>query len=389
MEQYNVVLLGASYFDGMASSTRVRNLFQPLLNKKLIVVNNLIYQKSTEGLKEIKNSTYKVRYAEIGFTKSNPISIISFFYRGLQFIKKNKSKINKNILYNYSYPNILNILFLLYAKIAGYKIILDITEDIRFHSKSKSLLTTFRIKSSLFLIQFLPYFSDAIISISTLIYNSLSKITHGKIPISFIPITVDLNKFPKQNYIIPNSFKIFYGGSFGQKDGLEYLLKAFEIVSQKHINLELILTGRTDQKKLNVLFNLISDPLIKNKIKYQGYLSESDYYIALNSCDIFCMTRINSDAANAGFPFKLGEFLATGKAVIASDVGDVSSYLKNNIDSILIKPNNVDELVVALSYILDNPEKISSLGNEARNTAETYFDSEKVSTKVLELFKRI
>jgi glycosyltransferase involved in cell wall biosynthesis len=101
------------------------------------------------------------------------------------------------------------------------------------------------------------------------------------------------------------------------------------------------------------------------------------------------MTRINSDAANAGFPFKLGEFLATGKAVIASDVGDVSSYLKNNIDSILIKPNNVDELVVALSYILDNPEKISSLGNEARNTAETYFDSEKVSTKVLELFKRI
>ena len=136
--------------------------------------------------------------------------------------------------------------------------------------------------------------------------------------------------------------------------------------------------------------NLLIDKVInKDRILYKGFLSTDEYYKLLNECDIFCMTRVNSKFANAGFPFKLGEFLASGKAVVATNVGDVSDYLNNDVNALLINPNSVDELVAALSSIIEHPEKIQLLGVEARKTAETYFDTEKVSMKLFSVFNEV
>ncbi len=120
-----------------------------------------------------------------------------------------------------------------------------------------------------------------------------------------------------------------------------------------------------------------------------GFLNTEDYYALLNTCDIFCMTRINSKFANAGFPFKLGEFLASGKGVIATNVGDVSKYLHNEENSLLITPDSVSGIKNALLTFVNDPEKIHALGKEARKTAEKYFDSDKVSLKLLSIFNAV
>jgi glycosyltransferase involved in cell wall biosynthesis len=101
------------------------------------------------------------------------------------------------------------------------------------------------------------------------------------------------------------------------------------------------------------------------------------------------MTRINSKFANAGFPFKLGEFLASGKAVIATSVGDVPNYLFNDINALVIHPNSVDEIIDALLLFIEDPEKRVALGTEARKTAERCFDSDTVGRKLLSIFETV
>ncbi|MEI9958274.1 MAG: glycosyltransferase [Ferruginibacter sp.] len=133
----------------------------------------------------------------------------------------------------------------------------------------------------------------------------------------------------------------------------------------------------------------INNAANKDRIKYMGFLNTEDYYALLNTCDIFCMTRINSKFANAGFPFKLGEFLASGKGVIATNVGDVSKYLHNEENSLLITPDSVSGIKNALLTFVNDPEKIHALGKEARKTAEKYFDSDKVSLKLLSIFNAV
>ena len=101
------------------------------------------------------------------------------------------------------------------------------------------------------------------------------------------------------------------------------------------------------------------------------------------------MTRVNSKFANAGFPFKLGEFLASGKAVVATNIGDVPNYLFNDINAILIEPDSVDEIANALLMLISDPQKRERLGIQARKTAEHCFDSDIVSMKLLSFFKSV
>lgn len=387
--KYNIIVIGVSCFDGMASSTRMRNLLNPLIEKKRVDVSNLVFIKDSSGLTQKKGTLNAINYEVIGFRRSNPLSVFTFFWQGLNFIHQRKSRGAKNIIYNYDHPDVRTILFLMYAKLNGFKIVIDIVEDNRFTSTKTRLLTRIKIKSSLLFTKRPDYIADAVIAISHHLYDVMNTASKGNIPIHLIPITVDLKKFPQKPYHIPQHFKIFYGGSFGKKDGLHYLIKAFEIISQKYPNVDLILTGRGSPEDMKPINELIKNFPFKERLHFKGYLSIDEYYKTLNDCDIFCMTRIDSKFANAGFPFKLGEFLSTGKAVIATDVGDVSQFLQNNENALLIHPCSLDELVNSISSILENPEKIVCLGNKARKTAEEYFDTEKVSLRVMEIFQKI
>ena len=372
----------------MASATRVQNLFQPLIIKDQVNVSNLIYDKDSDGLGK-RGIINNVNYDVIGFRKSNPFTVLSFLSNGIKFLKKSKSLSEKNILYNYDQPNLKNILFILYAKFIGYKIILDVIEDYRYYTDYPRFLTAVKMKSSNFLCKHSHYFADSIIAISDHLYSHMIKISKGKTPVFHIPITVDLTKFPKKNYTIPENYKIFYGGSFGEKDGIEYLIKAFEEVCLKFKNVNLILTGKGFVEGMQKVSQLIDHSIVNEKIIFKGFLSKDEYYKVLNDCDIFCMTRINSKFANAGFPFKLGEFLATGKAVIATDVSDVGKYIRNGENALLIKPSSTEDMAESFLYILENPSLINKLGSEGRKTAELYFDSEKVSNKLYEIFRSL
>ena len=386
----NIVVMGVSCFDGMASSTRVRNLVEPLINKNLITVNNLVYQKDNREPIGKSGMLNNINFKVIGFRLSNIFSIFGFWGSGISFLKKSKKLGCKNIIYNYNYADLKNILFLLYARLIGYKIILDIIEDNRFE-RPDGFINKFRLKTSVFLFSFSRRFTDHYVAISEQLYNRAELIAKTKVPVTLIPITVNLNYFKSNGYHTDkNNLKIFYGGSYAVKDGLKYLIDAFAVVSKKDSGIQLILTGsapiKTDLEEIRTKIDQVA---AKDRIKFMGFLKTEDYYSLLNNCDIFCMTRINSIYANAGFPFKLGEFLAAGKAVIATKVGDVPNYLFNNVNALLINPDSVEELSEAIMLIINNPEKIRSLGPEARKTAETYFDSEKVSMKLLSVFESV
>ncbi|HNU87997.1 MAG TPA: glycosyltransferase [Ferruginibacter sp.] len=385
----NIMVMGVSIFDGMAGSTRVRNLFAPLIGKGLLKASNLIYETDNKVPIGKEGRLNDINFRIIGFRLGNPFSIFSFWGRGMSFLRKNKQAGSKNIIYNYNYPDLKNIVFLMYGRMIGYKIVFDIIEDNRFEAHV-GFVNKVRIKTSLVLFKLSRYFTKAYIAISDHLYKRAEENAKGKIPVHLIPITVNLDYFKINGHQVnKNELKIFYGGSFAPKDGLSYLLDAFEEVSKKDNNIKLVLTGLGNPADVDKIKEKISGSAAKERILFKGFLATDEYYAVLNSCDIFCMTRVNSKFANAGFPFKLGEFLASGKGVIATRVGDVPKYLHNGENSLLINPDSVSEIVQALSTFINNPEKINTLGAAARRTAETNFDSDKISMELLSIFNSI
>ncbi|HVG42048.1 MAG TPA: glycosyltransferase [Chitinophagaceae bacterium] len=386
--EYNVLVSGVSCFDGMASSTRVRNLIEPLVEKGFISVFNLIY---TPEYKSIKTATSGVsnhiRFKVIAFRNTNLLASIPFLLKGMVAIKKNKAKNKKNIFYQYDHPNAKNILFLLFAKMIGYKIVFDIVEDYTFFKQYSSRLNRFRTVSSNWLLKMSPYLASSYVVISSHLYTKVRALAGNKVPVRLIPVTVNFKYFQQVPSSANNSeVKIFYGGSFGKKDGLQYLISAFDAVCTRHNNIRLFLSGKGLQADMEEVFGRITHLKCKDKIEYKGYLDTSEYYALLNDCDIFCMARIDSGYSNAGFPFKLGEFLASGKGVVATRVGDVPSYLTNGQNALLVEAESISQLVDAITYLLDNPQKRRDMGEQGRKTASQHFDSEKLSMELLDVF---
>jgi glycosyltransferase involved in cell wall biosynthesis len=375
---FNLLVLNVSLKEGMAGTMRVKNLVFPLLSKNVTVTNlALTHTYEKHKINESGKLENGIKYQYIGY--KNPFNIIEifiYFFSGLKFIFQNKSKSKKNIIYNYGYPDIKNLPIILFAKLIGYKIIFDIVEDNRYATSFSGFLGWIRMKSSIFILNTVGLWADLIIVISSQLETRLKQIVKNKISIIHIPITINIKKFNTNNWNPnQNNFKVFYGGSFFLgKDGIEYLIEAFNNISSTYNEIELILSGKSvSEKDMNKIFKLIES---NKKIKYLGYLSEEKYFEVLNECDIFCMPRNNSKLAHAGFPFKLGEFLSIGKAIISTNVGDVSKYLTHMKDSYLIEPESVEQIEKGLLFFLNTNENIIiEMGNEARKTALKHFDS--------------
>jgi len=368
----------------MAGSMRVRNLFNPLIEKKGVSLSNLImldlFGMDYNDHKQTTNKS--VDCLSIGYRSAKyPLSVFRYFKKGIRFIKAHYKKDATNIVYNYQHPDIRNFLFLLYAKYKGFKIVLDIVED-KKHEDVKTLNDKIRRILSLFFMKLLPYYSDAIFVISNHLLKELKGELGSRVPIYLLPISVDFknidnsNKGNKEVGLI----KIFYGGSFGAKDGLNFLIEAIEILKKSSYNFKLVMSGKTDPNQLEKFFSTIKSPEL---IDYRGFLSFSEYFKLLGSVDICCMTRNNSAFANAGFPFKLGEFLAAGKLIVASRIGDVDKYLTHKENAYLVKPECTEEIVAGLQYYMDDLEILSeTIGGRARGIAEKYFNAE-VSSKFM------
>ena len=391
-KKINILIMGVSYIGNMASTMRISNLIDPFQDNSTIIFSNLIFT-SREKLYQNENQGYKnhVFYKIINYNLYNSLSLISFLFQGYKFINKTKKKESKNILYNYGYPTIENILFILFAKLKGYKIIFDIVEDNSLIYDFKSSKGKIKNKTALFLFRNMAPFTDGCIAISNHLYQICNDVSKKRFPVYLIPISVNFKYF-NQNLSIKNSrnsLKFFYGGSFGEKDGIEFLLRAFEMVAKKYRNIKLILTGTGAKRYINKFIELLERFPYKENIEYLNCLPITEYYHVLNDCDVFCMTRINTPYSNAGFPFKLGEYLATGKVVIATSVGDVPRYLKHMISAILVKPENDYSIAEAMLFCIQNPKICRRIGSNGRLLAEENFDSIRISEKLLDILYKI
>ncbi len=390
----NIIVLGVSIKSGMAGTLRVKNLLFPLFQEKMINLSNLILVSSYEKVQIGNFGDFDgIEYKYIGIKNPlNPICFIEFYRTAFIFLKNIFSKEKKNILYCYGYPDLLNLLILLYAKILGFRIVFDITEDNSLADKNQfnGYLGWFRNKSSVFFVNHISKLGNGVIVISRYLEVIIRKRVSLSFPLKRIPVT-----FPKDNFELTDEYdtlndgivRFFYGGTFAPKDGVSEMIQAFKEISANNDSVKMILTGQGKPSDMEVITNLIKD---NSKIEYLGYLNEDAYFSVLRKADICCMNRVNSAYANAGFPFKLAEYLAAGKAIVATEIGEVNFYLQNNINAILVQPNSVNAFVNAFNRLILNENNLrQNLGIAAKRTAFEYFDSKKNGYLLLDFFKTV
>lgn len=366
----------------MAGTKRIQHLIDYLLEKNIII--NVISFRSKNKQPGASGTYNSVPYINVG--EGTDIKLLHshkiawYYIRGWSAILRNRNRKYTNVIYNSGGINVENFLFILWAKILGYKLIFAIEEDYSFFKDEIKLISKFKFWTIERLDFLTCRWATAIIVISKYLRNKYIKRTKKNVVL--IPITARQN-FNENKKLFNNPLRVLYAGSFADKDGVKDIIEGFMLFNNFFKNAQLILTGKSAQQliykeKFQVQENLI----------FKGYLQDDEYYQMLSDADILCMCRTESGFANAGFPFKLGEYLATGNPVICTKVSDVETYLTEQ-DAYLINPNDPQAIAETLNEIVNNPEAAKIKGINGLEKSRKYFSPEANGRLLYDLLLKI
>lgn len=85
-------------------------------------------------------------------------------------------------------------------------------------------------------------------------------------------------------------------------------------------------------------------------------------------------------------PTKLFDYLHLGLPVIASDFLEIRKVVSEADCGILVDPTDIDAIVGAVSYLIDNSDEARRMGDNGRPAVEEQYNWERIEGDLLEVY---
>jgi glycosyltransferase involved in cell wall biosynthesis len=172
----------------------------------------------------------------------------------------------------------------------------------------------------------------------------------------------------------------------GNKDGLENLIGAMSLVNNKTGNAHLQLVGSAPVADLKKLKKQVVALNLDSAITFLGKKTTDEIPFILHNSDLLVLARPNNKQAQAGFPNKLGEYLASGKPVVITTTGEIPKYLKDKESAYLSKPDDINDFAEKLIYALSD-KNAETIGREGFEIANKYFNYRNYGKQFVEILQ--
>lgn len=206
-----------------------------------------------------------------------------------------------------------------------------------------------------------------------------------------LPMTVDLERFqsPKEPLTeFQSPYIAFVGVMNDAKDGVSNLIKAFNVIKDKFPSHKVYLVGGWNYDTPTHL-KLIQDFSLENSVFWMKEYPRDAIPNIICNADLLVLPRPDSKQAQGGFPTKLGEYLATGKPVCATRVGEIPDYLTDNESVFFAEPGSVESFAEAMERALADYENAKRVGANGRKVAEEHFNKDVQARKLYEFLEEL
>jgi glycosyltransferase involved in cell wall biosynthesis len=169
----------------------------------------------------------------------------------------------------------------------------------------------------------------------------------------------------------------------GQLSGAQYaelFLEAAERIHARRPDTRFLVVGGGD--RLDELKVMAEDMRLLDYLQFTGPLPKPHIPFYLAAADVATAVFVDNEQQRCKSPLKIAEYLAAGKAIVASRVGEVPFMVGDA--AILVEPGSADALAEGVLRFLENPDLAREMGRRARKRAEEEFSWE-VTARNLEL----
>ncbi len=235
--------------------------------------------------------------------------------------------------------------------------------------------------------------TDGVVAISDNLVNLVKPYMSDNSCLIKIPILVDFDKYALPDHSDEAKFPfIFHAGTLTEhKDGFVGMLKAFAIASQKlSSEIHFVVAGNlehsVDKEKI---LAVIKEYDLSSRVHFLGYLKPDELLKPLSEASLVVLNKVPNEQNLYGFSTKLGEYLAAGKPVIITRVGEAINWLTDKENAYIIDHSDINQLASAIVDAFENPEQRKRLGENARLLCQRSFDYKVYGKALREMFETL
>lgn len=176
--------------------------------------------------------------------------------------------------------------------------------------------------------------------------------------IRLVPNAVDTRLFKPNEEREDNL--VVWVGRFVPEKGVEYLIKAANIILKKSGAFRFLLIGYGPLKpKITKMANDLG--LLHRFVTITGPMSREEIATILSKATIFAFPSLRE-----GLPVSVFEAMASGVPVVGSDIAGIREIILDRQNGILVPPKKPEVLAQAILSLLDDENQRRELGKNAR-----------------------
>lgn len=174
---------------------------------------------------------------------------------------------------------------------------------------------------------------------------------------------------------------LIYSGGMETYQGVDFLFAAFREVCMKRGDVRLVLFGRPmeEYRRMAATMGVEERVVFVDDEPFERL----PHYLKL--CDIGFALRLYGE----NVPGKLPIYMASGIAVIGTDIKGINSVLAHDVNGILVAPNDVSALTDAIIRLLDDPGTVRRLGLAGREEALRRYSPEDVRCELGRVYREL
>ena len=204
--------------------------------------------------------------------------------------------------------------------------------------------------------------------------------------VRIVPNGVDTEKFkpstniPKEKFGLGPEPYILFVGSLIPRKGLPFLVKAAKKILKEKPDTKFLIVG--DGPLKNQLKNSLETSNLLGNFIFLANINEDLLPAVYNCADVFILPSIQE-----GQGIVLLEAQATGKPVVAFDIGGVNEAIHNRKTGLLVKPGSTDDLAEATLKLLSDKTLRQEMGTNGRNYVSENFTWDLCAERMLKVYR--
>jgi len=267
----------------------------------------------------------------------------------------------------------------------GKKWIYDVHEHwpsvITYRFKIKNNILSRIVEHFFYIIEkILVNYADNIIAVSKSVGMRFKEV----IIIPNVPLKNILTKLKTDNY--RDCDIVLMGAGLQSYHSINEILVALSKIKREYPKIKLKIIGNV---KINIK-PILEKYNLKENVILTGFLPFEEMYKEIKKGKIG-LVILKAECYNEfiGLPNKLFDYMICELAVIGSNYPEISKIIKTAKCGILVDPNNVDEIVNAILYLIETPNEIIKMGIRGRKFIERNMNWELKEKKILDLYKKL